>query len=61
MHIDKLKDTNVKRGTEEEAVEEYMINTYKTLLERGIKGCYIYACDESMQEYLKKFVESYSN
>ena len=61
VHIDKLKDTNVKRGTEEEAVEEYMINTYKTLLERGIKGCYIYACDESMQEYLKKFVESYSN
>ena len=61
VHIDELKDTNVKRGTEEETVEEYIINTYKVLLERGIKGCYIYACDESMQEYLKKYVENYSN
>lgn len=60
VHIDELKDTNVKRGTEEETVEEYIINTYKVLLERGIKGCYIYACDESMQEYLKKYVENYS-
>lgn len=60
VHIDELKDTNVKRGTEEEIVKEYIINTYKVLLERGIKGCYIYACDESMQEYLKKYVEKYS-
>ena len=44
----------------EEIVKEYIINTYKVLLERGIKGCYIYACDESMQEYLKKYVENYS-
>lgn len=60
VHIDELKDTNVKRGTEEETVEKYIINTYKVLLERGIKGCYIYACDKSMQEYLKKYVENYS-
>ena len=56
VHINKLKDINVKRGTEEETVEEYIINTYKVLLERGIKGCYIYAYDESMQEYLKKYI-----
>ena len=61
VHIDELKDTNVKRGTEEETVEKYIINTYKVLLERGIKGCYIYACDESMQKYLKKYVENYSS
>ena len=61
VHINELKDTNVKRGTEEETVEKYIINTYKVLLERGIKGCYIYACDESMQKYLKKYVENYSS
>lgn len=61
VHIDKLKDTNVKNATENETVKKFIINTYKTLLERGIKGCYIYACDKSMQEYLKKYVENYSN
>lgn len=60
VHVDKLKDINVKRGTEEEIVEEFIINTYKTLLARGIKGCYMYACDESMQEYLKEHIEVYN-
>ncbi len=60
VHIDKLKDKNVKKGTDEKTVQEYIINTYKVLLERGIKGCYIYACDESMQEYLKGHIETYN-
>ncbi len=58
VHIDKLKDSNVKRGIDEKTVQDYIINTYKVLLERGIKGCYIYACDESMQEYLKEHIEN---
>ncbi len=29
-------------------------NTYRVLLTRGIKGCYVYACDKSLQRYLKK-------
>ncbi len=59
VHIDELEDANVKRGTEAEIVKEYIINTYKVLMERGIRGCYVYACDENMQEYLKKCIESY--
>lgn len=58
VHIDQLKDKNVKKGTEEKIVEEYIINTYKVLLERGIRGCFIYACDKSMQEYLKQCIEN---
>lgn len=58
VHISKLKDSNVKRGTDEKIVQKYIINTYKILLERGIKGCYIYACDGSMQEYLKEHIEN---
>jgi len=30
-------------------------NTYKTLLTRGQKGCYIYATEKSLREYLKTF------
>ena len=59
VHIDELEDANVKRGTEAEIVKEYIINTYKVLMERGIRGCYVYACDENMQEYLKKCIENY--
>lgn len=57
VHINELKDSNVKKGTDEKTVKQYIINTYKVLLERRIKGCYIYACDESMQEYLKEHIE----
>lgn len=36
--------------------DEIIKNTYRTLLTRGMKGCYIYCCDENLQEYFKKFV-----
>ncbi len=58
VNINELQDANVKRGTEERIVQNYIINTYKVLLERGIKGCFIYACDGSMQEYLKNCIEN---
>ena len=28
-------------------------NTYKTLMTRGMKGCYVYCTDKNLQEYLK--------
>ncbi len=59
VNINELKHSNVKRGTDEGIVQDYIINTYKVLLERGIKGCYIYACDKSMREYLNKFIDQY--
>lgn len=30
-------------------------NTYWTLMTRGMKGCYVYACDDGLREYLKKY------
>lgn len=32
-------------------------NTYRVLLTRGLKGCYVYACDAKLQEHLKKIVD----
>ena len=29
-------------------------NTYRTLMTRGMKGCYVYCTDKNLQEYLKK-------
>ena len=32
-------------------------NTYKTLLSRGLKGCFIYCQDPKLGEYLKKRIK----
>ncbi len=37
--------------------DEIIKNTYRTLLTRGMKGCYIYCTDPGMREYLKKRLE----
>jgi DUF2075 family protein len=29
-------------------------NTYRTLMTRGMKGCYIYCCDETLAEYFRE-------
>lgn len=48
------KDFNGKRslGTPEE-LDKYIVNIYKTLLTRGIKGTYVHAVDRPLAKYLK--------
>jgi DUF2075 family protein len=41
-----------------ELAEELIKNTYRTLMTRGMKGCYLYCCDEELQEYLRTRVEN---
>ena len=41
-------------GNYEEIADKIIRNTYKTLLTRGQKGCYIYCEDKAFREYLKK-------
>ena len=37
-----------------ELADEIIRNTYRTLLTRGMKGCYIYCTDKGLSDYLKK-------
>lgn len=32
-------------------------NTYRVLLTRGKKGCFVYACDEEVRKYLRRCME----
>lgn len=41
-------------------LEDYVLNIYKTLLTRGIRGTYVYACNAGMREYLKRFIPLHS-
>ena len=40
--------------------DELIKNTYRTLMSRGMKGCYIYCCDDELQEYLTTRVANVS-
>lgn len=56
IDLEQYKDSKVKAGTDEETLKNLIINTYTTILARGIKGCYVYAYNENMQKYLKQFI-----
>lgn len=38
----------------EKAADEIIKNTYRTLMTRGMKGCYVYCEDEGLRNYLKE-------
>ena len=41
------------RTAPDDVARRLILNTYKTLLTRGQKGCFVYCEDESLREYLK--------
>ena len=34
-------------------IHKYIVNSYRTMLLRGIHGCYVYAVDDNLRDYLK--------
>ena len=44
-----------------ERADEIIKNTYRTLMTRGMKGCYIYCTDSGMREYIRKRLETVPN
>ena len=56
INLEKYKDKKVKAATEEKVLKELIVNTYTTILARGIKGCYVYACNQNLRKYLKQYI-----
>lgn len=52
--IKKLYKENKEEALE--LSEEIIKNTYKTLMSRGMKGCYIYCVDKNLQNHFKQLV-----
>jgi DUF2075 family protein len=53
-------DTSLKglKGIGDHATADRLIkNTYKTLMTRGQKGCYIYCEDKALSEYIKSRIK----
>lgn len=64
---DAYTDTGAKKRSQLQAANKVEISdedflnqilrTYRILLNRAVKGVYIYACDDGVREYLKKYFE----
>ena len=50
-------DSKVKNKTTDEQLKTFIINAYKVMMMRGIKGCYIYACNKNLRDYLSTFFD----
>lgn len=67
IYQDKIKDgainTSMRGLTVEEAQEKsknisnYVLNAYKVMMSRGIKGCYVWAYNSGLQAYLAKYID----
>lgn len=40
-------------------LKSFIINIYKTVMLRGIKGTYVYVCDKNLREYLSKHITKF--
>ena len=49
--IKKLYKENPQKA--DKIAEEIIKNTYRTLMTRGMKGCYVYCVDDNLGKYLK--------
>ena len=57
IYKDRYKDKAGKNTITDEAVlKEYILNIYKTILLRGIKGTFVYVCNENLKKYLLQFI-----
>lgn len=55
-YFDRNGKQNVKSP---EQLKEYILNIYKTILLRGMKGTYVYVCDDKLREYFAKHIPKY--
>ena len=49
----------VKKDKEKanQVADEIIKNTYRTLMTRGMKGCYVYCTDTALAQYFKKLLK----
>jgi len=54
---DKYFDRNGRQGiADPNELKQYILNIYKTIMLRGIKGTFVYACNKSLREYLAEHI-----
>lgn len=54
-------DQSLRGNKDYKLADKIIRNTYKTLLSRGQKGCFIYCEDEALRDYIKKLISKKYN
>jgi DUF2075 family protein len=53
QYFDKNGKNTIK---DPQQLKDYIINIYKTIMLRGIRGTYVYVCDEDLREYFREHI-----
>ncbi|MGF2735911.1 DNA/RNA helicase domain-containing protein [Marinobacter sp. DUT-1] len=54
---DNYHDRTGGQGIKDPAeLKQYIINIYRTIMLRGIRGTFVYACDKALRDYLKQHI-----
>jgi len=55
-------DKNGKQSiTNPDELKDFIVNIYKTLMFRGIKGTYVYVCDDHLRQYFAEYITKYKS
>lgn len=49
-------EKNIGEAEAQKIAESIIKNTYKTLMTRGMKGCYVYCTNKELEEYFRKMI-----
>ncbi|MEZ7506056.1 DNA/RNA helicase domain-containing protein [Flavobacterium sp. Arc2] len=53
-------DVNGKQSiVDPEELKNFILNIYKTIMLRGIKGTYVYVCDKNLRNYFSQFIPKF--
>ena len=53
-------DVNGKQSiVDNEILKDFILNIYKTIMLRGIRGTYVYVCDKNLRDYFSQFIPKY--
>jgi DUF2075 family protein/phage repressor protein C with HTH and peptisase S24 domain/predicted GIY-YIG superfamily endonuclease len=53
-------DVNGKQSiVNPEELKDFILNIYKTIMLRGIRGTYVYVCDKNLREYFSQFMPKF--
>src|SRR5690606_23846760 len=57
IHREHYHDKNGKNTVKDpKRLKNYILNIYRTLMLRGIRGTYVYVCDEALRDYFARYI-----
>lgn len=59
INKDNFYDAGVKNATDDKQLKEFIVNSYRVIMKRGIQGTFIYAVNDNLKQYLSKYFDKF--